>query len=1015
MRSFKSLGAAPRRRPQTARPCLEALEQRELLDSNLGPFLFGPAQPASVSNFYLADAAHLVPAAPLQSPGTPSLPAAFLTPSAGAGAVPALAAPGPSSASATDPAVPGPYAVTRQEYSFGNAALKNFTHAVFNTNGVEFRASVHAPTDLSAFDHPLPLIVLLHGRHAVIYFPGNPTGFLGNGAWPPPNGYLPIDSYKGYDYLASNLASHGYIVVSISANGINNVDNSSPDGGMLARAQLIQRHLDLWADFNRDGVVTPHAGETGVSGSPLGTRFVGKVDLQNVGLMGHSRGGEGVVREVLYNRSLGSPYGIKAVLPLAPVDFSRPVANNVPLLVLLPYDDGDVSDLQGVHFYDDALYNVPGDLSPKHVVLVAGGNHDFFNTVWTPGGFPAGTFDDSADFLSPPISPNLRLTPVQEQAVGLVYMAAFFRTNLGGETTFLPLLKGDAAPPASAQSNAVYASYQAPDSPAYRRDVNRYQSSTSLTTNSLGGAVVTGGLTSYQFFGANFSQFGVFGHSTPQEPEYVQSVLSSSSRGTGEALVSWTNTANAFYENDLPAGSRDVSGYYALSFRAGVNFTDARNKSGLTTPPAILRDRFGNPQDFHVTLTDGAGHSVRTDVGSWSRSLFYPLGPAGPGTIPRLFDDTVRIPLSAFRGVDLTDVRSIRFTFDDRESGDLLLTDLAFVDPAGLYAGPFVTFATTSGSATGSIDTATLSFNVPVDPATFTPDAVRVTGPGGAPVSVLGVTPAEGSNDAVYVVHFDAQSAPGLYTVAVGPNVRDFAGNAMDQDLNGVPGEDPGDVYTTTFSISPAAPTYTAAATAFENLELFGSSGAFTVIPQADDETAPIDLGSNTFNFYGVTYTGANQLYVSSNGLISLGFPNREFASQSLGSSPAPNGPILAPLWDDWYKADGVSQPMVLAKFDGDRLIVEWHQVHYADGTPLGSSSSFTFQAILSLNTGDAPGDVVFNYVDTSPSDAAHGDGRTATVGIQNGIGAGASFTQVSYRALSPLVGSGKAIRFSAT
>ena len=52
--------------------------------------------------------------------------------------------------------------------------------------------------------------------------------------------------------------------------------------------------------------------------------FVGKVDMQNIGTMGHSRGGEGVVRNFQINKALGSPYGIKAVLPLAPVDFGRP-------------------------------------------------------------------------------------------------------------------------------------------------------------------------------------------------------------------------------------------------------------------------------------------------------------------------------------------------------------------------------------------------------------------------------------------------------------------------------------------------------------------------------------------------------------------------------------------------------------------------------------------------------------------------------------------------------------------
>ena len=61
----------------------------------------------------------------------------------------------------------------------------------------------------------------------------------------------------------------------------------------------------------------------------------------------------------------------------------------------------------------------------------------------------------------------------------------------------------------------------------------------------------------------------------------------------------------------MPAGVGDVSGYAVLQFRAGLNFADARNPSGL-------------PQDFSVVLTDGAGHSASTLVSDWSRALFYP-------------------------------------------------------------------------------------------------------------------------------------------------------------------------------------------------------------------------------------------------------------------------------------------------------------------------------------------------------------------------------------------------------
>src|SRR5205085_12249172 len=71
-------------------------------------------------------------------------------------------------AQTADPGSPGPLAVTREEYNFGDTA---FTPSNF-PGPVELLASVHYPTNLTG--GPFPLILLLHGRHA--------TCFQGDGA-----------------------------------------------------------------------------------------------------------------------------------------------------------------------------------------------------------------------------------------------------------------------------------------------------------------------------------------------------------------------------------------------------------------------------------------------------------------------------------------------------------------------------------------------------------------------------------------------------------------------------------------------------------------------------------------------------------------------------------------------------------------------------------------------------------------------------------------------------------------
>ena len=192
--------------------------------------------------------------------------------------------------------------------------------------------------------------------------------------WPCAAGWQPIPNYAGYDYIARRLASYGFVVVSVSGNGVNVLGNQVDDTGMRQRGELLEKHLDLWHHWATTG------------GGPFGSRFVGAVDFSRIGVMGHSRGGEGAVWQVIVDRQRAHPYGIDAVLPLAPVDFTRATVNRVPLEVMLPYCDGDVSDLQGMHFFDDARYKVIGDPSPKGTVTVMGANHNFFNTVWSPGG-----------------------------------------------------------------------------------------------------------------------------------------------------------------------------------------------------------------------------------------------------------------------------------------------------------------------------------------------------------------------------------------------------------------------------------------------------------------------------------------------------------------------------------------------------------------------------------------------------------------------------------------------------
>ena len=549
-----------------------------------------------------------------------------------------------------DPGETGPLAVTSRQYgSFAPA----YQPPEFPGH-VEQLAVVWHPENME--NSPFPLILFLHGRHVTCY-----QGTTTRNAFPCPSGFQPIPNYRGYDYLAERLASHGYIVASISANGINALDSSITvdDGGASARAHLIQRHLEIWQAFNE--------GE-----DPWGGIFQGRVDLSNIGTMGHSRGGEGVVRHFLLNASQGSPYGVKAVLPLAPVNFRRFIINSVPLGILLPYCDGDVSNLAGVQYYDDARYSATDDPAPKHTFLVLGANHNFYNTVWTPGLFPAGATDDwnrsrAADPYCGSFDPGKRLEAAQQRSTAWAYIQGFFRTYLGNERQLLPYFENDASPPPSAETADIHVSYH--PAAEHRLDINRLLTATNLIENTLGGNVRQSGLTLYRLCGGE-SPFDSDDDGPPRclpseqpitrEPHSAPARLSSK-QGLSQLHLSWTSST-ARYINQVPQGYSDVSRFNRIQFRAGLDFTTDLNPFST--------------QDLSVVLSDTAGRQASVPASDYSSALFFP--PGQEFEVPKVTLNMVNIPLSAFQGVDLQNIRAVRLDFNRQSSGTLLISDLMF-------------------------------------------------------------------------------------------------------------------------------------------------------------------------------------------------------------------------------------------------------------------------------------------------------------------------------------------------
>jgi hypothetical protein len=129
--------------------------------------------------------------------------------------------------------------------------------------------------------------------------------------------------------------------------------------------------------------------------------------------------------------------------------------------------------------------------------------------------------------------------------------------------------------------------------------------------------------------------------------------------------ASWA-AKGATLTNDVPAARGDLAAFAAVQARVAVDFSDARNKLGAA-------------QGISFVLTDAAGHTARAAAVPYTHALdFPPLAPASVSAdgAPHFLLQQVRVPLTAFTGVDLKTVRKIAVAFDGQTSGSLGISDL---------------------------------------------------------------------------------------------------------------------------------------------------------------------------------------------------------------------------------------------------------------------------------------------------------------------------------------------------
>lgn len=471
---------------------------------------------------------------------------------------------------------------------------------------------------------PLPLIVIAHGLwdtgdfiDGVMYYTDANTGER-----------LPVDSHKGYDYLARHLVGWGAIVFSLRLDTVNRETTRGTSTGQThqyARAEIILEAIRRVLD---DTDLTDH------------------IDDQRIGLVGHSMGGEAVAVAQHLNVHDDRGFAIRGVVSIAPTNWRPEVTlTDTKYLQLLGSMDllmgglepvtGSRAQFSGFRIYDRAW-------RPKSHVWIHGARHNPFNRRWVR------TTDMGEDRFA---DDDRVLFDHEHEHIARGLINAFFRDALADRTAYAGYVEGTVLP----------------------RNL-RHLSIFVQHSSDQGRAVVDN-------FGDQDDQA-----SLPQDPlDKTENSLGEANSATGDGLALWEDVEHT----DLAHSPHETKG---LELAWNLDVSDARFVSetgGLARDadavlslraaqffPDVERSIPNLDLDFFVQVRD-ASQAATVRLGAVD-TIPFPHDAHQRLSVLR----TIRLPLHAFVAanpdLDLTDIRSIQLLLNGQFTGHLLADDIEF-------------------------------------------------------------------------------------------------------------------------------------------------------------------------------------------------------------------------------------------------------------------------------------------------------------------------------------------------
>ncbi|WP_269799712.1 poly(ethylene terephthalate) hydrolase family protein [Lysinibacillus xylanilyticus] len=448
-----------------------------------------------------------------------------------------------------------------------------------------------------------PLVMIVHGNHLMTDY-----------------------SDTGYDYLGNLLASRGYIVVSVDENFL----NSSPYNDLFfvsplknenpARGLLLLEHLQTWKEWNNHKY----------------NLFYQKVDMKQIALIGHSRGGEAIAIAAAFNDMEHPPnngniqfdynFSIRSLISIAGTDgqylpSGKPLPlKNINYLALHGAHDMDVSSFDSSNQYNRITYTDKDDYMSASVYIY-GANHGQFNDGWGRGDV-AGTANQLFNLKQ--IMPR-----DQQETIAKVLISAFLDTTLKEKKLYKEVFK-----------DLGYAKEWLPDT-MYITNYSDSQTSFIATFNEdidLNTTTIPGG----RLFGKNLKEW---------KEEKVKMKFDEADYYA--VRLGWdinNQSSPAFYTMTLPEKGLDIGQNTSIVF----SLADARKEEEKKSQEELI--------DFTVTVEDSNGNQASLPL-----SYISKLTPAIKGKLLKNpFPDPEKTTEPVFQhyGFSLNDFKKVNPKFN---------------------------------------------------------------------------------------------------------------------------------------------------------------------------------------------------------------------------------------------------------------------------------------------------------------------------------------------------------------